>query len=166
MARQPTVSNIDVLKQQRDDLQTQAKRLAEAIGLGGDLQSLIQRLRTVESEIKKLDYALAAYRRPSLKVTAEQVREHVLKVMMQLRTALNETGAEVAIARNALRKHVGRLVLSPTIKDGRNLFRVSGNVNPLPEVGEGGMLLVARDGIEPPTPAFSGLLSAAPILLN
>jgi len=47
-------------------------------------------------------------------------------------------------------------VLTPTVQDGRKLYRVSGNVNLLPDV-ESGMLLVARDGIEPPTPAFSGL---------
>ena len=50
----------------------------------------------------------------------------------------------------------GAIVLTPTVQDGRKLYRVSGNVNLLPDV-ESGMLLVARDGIEPPTPAFSGL---------
>jgi hypothetical protein len=74
--------------------------------------------------------------------------------MMDLQTTIE--GGEVEIARNALRKHVGRLVLTPTVtQDGRKLFRVSGNVNLLPDARESGMLLVARDGIEPPTPAFS-----------
>lgn len=58
---------------------------------------------------------------------------------------------EVEIARNVLRKHIGRLTLTPTVaQDGRKLFRVSGNVNLLPDA-ESGMLLVARDGIDTPT---------------
>jgi len=53
--------------------------------------------------------------------------------MMDFRSTL-ESG-EVEIARNALRKHIGRLVLTRTVQDGRKLFRVSGNVILLPDVG-------------------------------
>ena len=81
---------------------------------------------------------------------------HLLKAILQLREMLNDS--EVDRARKALRKHVPRLVLTPTMEGSRKLFRVTGNVNLGPEP-DGGMLLVARDGIEPPTPAFSGLRS-------
>jgi len=149
-------SKPEELRQRRHDLQGQAARLAEVIGMGGDLPSLMHRLRDVESEIKRLDQVVAQSQPTNLKMPVHQVREHVLRSMIQLRDALT-AGTEVAIARNALRKHVGRLILSPAVKDGRKLFRVSGSVDPVPEVAEGGMLLVARDGIEPPTPAFSVL---------
>jgi len=125
---------------------------------------LVDRVRIVEAESTRLEHAIKAHRPLNLRVTAEQIREHVETSLMELRTTLN--GAEVVVARNALRRHVGRLVLTPTLKDGRQHFKVGGNVSLLPEAQESGMLLVARDGIEPPTPAFSGLLSPSRILLN
>ena len=164
MERQRENSNPDSLRRQRDDLRAQAARLAEAVGMGGDMPSLVQRLRTVEAELKKLDHAIATYRPRNLNITEEQVRGHVLKAMMDLRSTLNNN--EVAVARNALLKHVGRLVLTPTLKGDCKVFKVEGSVRLIPEPEESGMLLVARDGIEPPTPAFSGLRFATPISLN
>ena len=127
------------------------------MALGGDLKSLIDRLKEVEAELKSLDQAITNQRPRNLKLSPEQIREEVIRTMMRFRMTLND--AEVAVARNALRKHVGRLVLTPTVKDGRRLFWVSGNVTPPPERDGGVMQLVARDGLEPPTPAFSGLLT-------
>jgi hypothetical protein len=63
----------------------------------------------------------------------------------------------------AIMKHVGRLVLTPVVKDGRQLCRLSENAS-VPDAKDG-MLLVARDGTEPP-PAFSGPRSAIPISLK
>jgi hypothetical protein len=73
-----------------------------------------------------------------------------LKAILQLRKVLDE--GDVQKARSALSKHLGRLVLTPTLKNGKKIFRVTGAVNLQP--GNGVMQLVARDGIEPPTPAF------------
>jgi hypothetical protein len=75
--------------------------------------------------------------------------------MMNLRSALGED--DVTLARTALMKHVGQLVLTPTMMEGRKLFRVTGGVQVTG--GNGVMQVVARDGLEPPTPAFSGLRS-------
>ena len=157
MEQQRAFSNPDALKGKRDGLRIQAARLAEAVALGGDLKSLIDRLKEVEAELKSLDQAITNQRPRNLKSSPEQIREEVIRTMMQFRMTLND--AEVAVARNALRKHVGRLVLTPTVRDGRRLFWVSGNVTPPPERHGGVMQLVARDGLEPPTPAFSGLLT-------
>lgn len=153
MERDGKFVTVDRLKRQRDDLQSQAKRLTDAIAFGGNMPSLMAKLGEVEIEMKRVADAIAAYRPPKLKITAERVREHALKAMMDLRTTIE--GGEVEMARNALRKHIGRLVLTPTtMQDGRKLFRVTGNVNLLPDA-ESGMLLVARDGIGPPTAAES-----------
>jgi site-specific DNA recombinase len=155
--------NSAALKQQHEDLRTQAARLAEAVAMGGDLRSLIDRLQTVEAELKKVERAMSQ-RPPGLTITADQIREQVVKALFQLRETL--AGSEVEIARAALRKHVGRLVLTPTVKEGRKVFWVSGSISPIPVTENGVMQLVARDGIEPPTPAFSGLTSANVNLLN
>jgi site-specific DNA recombinase len=151
--RQGKSSSLETLRRNRDNLKAQAARLTEAIEVGGDLPSLVQRLGTVEAELGRLEGAILTHRPSSLKVRTEKIREQVLNTITQLRTKLD--GAEVGIARSALLKHMKRLVLMPVLKDGKKLFRVSGNVSLVPEA-EGGMLLVARDGIEPPTPAFSG----------
>ena len=61
-------------------------------------------------------------------------------------------------AKTALAKHVGKLVLTPALRDGRPLYTVTGRIT-IPPDGEAGKCrkqLVDRDRIEPPTPAFSG----------
>ena len=64
-------------------------------------------------------------------------------------------------AKEALAKHIGKLVLTPVQRDGRPVYKVSGNVSVQPDSEKCRMLVVARDGIEPPTPAFSGLRSTS-----
>jgi site-specific DNA recombinase len=154
MERQGATSSLDGLRKQQSDLRCKAARLAEAVELGGNLPTLIQRLRTVEAEIERGDQAIKAFRPVKTQLTEETIRERVLNAMMMLRSMLSAT--DLTLAKNALLKHVRRLVLTPTVKDGRKLFQVSGQVSLVPEGPDGGMLLVARDGIEPPTPAFSG----------
>ena len=61
-------------------------------------------------------------------------------------------------AKEAIIKHVGKLTLTPVVRDGRPVYSVTGNVT-IPDSETCRMQLVARDGIEPPTPAFSGLRS-------
>jgi hypothetical protein len=56
--QQGSISSLDGLQRQRSDLRLKAARLAVAIETGGDLPSLVQRLRTVEAEITKLDRAI------------------------------------------------------------------------------------------------------------
>ena len=55
-------------------------------------------------------------------------------------------------------KHVRPLVLTPEDTPTGPLFAVTGGVH-VPLSNECVMPVVARDGIEPPTPAFSGLRS-------
>jgi hypothetical protein len=63
-------------------------------------------------------------------------------------------------AKLALARHLGKLVLTPVMHDGRPVYRVSGNVSVGADTEKCRMQLVARDGLEPPTPAFSGLRTA------
>jgi hypothetical protein len=84
-------------------------------------------------------------------VPEDEIRQQVTKTLLSLRQALSDE--DVIRAKTAIMKHVGRLVLTPVVKGGRGVYRVSGSVG-VP-VENRGMLLVARDGIEPP-PAFLG----------
>ena len=60
--------------------------------------------------------------------------------------------------KSALPNHLKELTLTPTVVEGKQLYAVTGAVNMAP-AQERVMQVVARDGIEPPTPAFSGLLT-------
>ena len=155
MERQGAITTLDSLRRERHQLQQKADNLTQSIELGGDIPRLVKRLREVEEEMAQLDRALASHRGVKSRVTAEQVRSQVVNTLMRLRDTLNEQ--EAAVARAALQKHVGKLTLTPTVKDGRRMFEVSGEFSPMGEKPDGAMRLVARDGIEPPTPAFSGL---------
>ena len=149
MERQGAITTLDSLRREQQQLQARAANLMRAIELGSDIPRLVQRFREVEDEIAQLDRAIASHRVVKPKVTAEQVRNRVVKTLMRLRDMLNEQ--EVAVARAALRKHVGRLTLTPTVKDGRRVFEVSGNFSPTGDQPDGAMRLVARDGFEPST---------------
>ena len=148
-------ANGDSARKRRDELKAQAARLTEAIGMGGNLPTLVQKLQEVQREIEQADRGIAVQRPRNIELKPGQVRDYVQKAMLQLRSNLSES--DVAVAKNALMKNVGRLVLTPTTIEGKRLFRVAGGVQVAG--ADGVMLVVARDGIEPPTPAFSGLRS-------
>jgi len=61
-------------------------------------------------------------------------------------------------------KHLPRVVLNPVEKDGGPVFEVSGSWTLVPH--DDALLVVARDGIEPPTPAFSGLATPRAITIE
>jgi site-specific DNA recombinase len=151
--RQAQSPNGDATRNRRDDLKTQATRLTEAISLGGTLQPLVQKLQEIEKEAAEIDRVVALHRPRNMELKPGQVRDAVVKTMMNLRSALGE--GDVTLAKNALMRHVGRLVLTPTTMEGKKLFRVTGGVQ-VAGANEV-MQVVARDGLEPPTPAFSGL---------
>src|ERR1017187_3517280 len=69
------------------------------------------------------------------------------------------TETDVARAKAALATHAGKLVLTPAMRDGRPVYQVTGHVTVTQGAGNRRMQMVARDGLEPPTPAFSGLRS-------
>ena len=113
----------------------------------------------LESEVRWIQEAIASYRPVKLDVAVGEIREHVTKAVLGLKESL-ATGADTDVVRGkeALAKHVGKLALTPCTRDGRPVYKVTGNVT-IPDSEKCRMQVVARDGIEPPTPAFSGLRS-------
>ena len=76
---------------------------------------------------------------------------------MELRELLHQDPSR---SKATLSQHIGQLVLTPTETPSGPVYEVSdGGMNLLPRKDV--MPLVARDGIEPPTPAFSGLRSTS-----
>jgi site-specific DNA recombinase len=147
--------SLDALRHEERSLKAQAARLADAIARSGEMDSLLGRLKNVEQDLQQVRRRMAAGRPKDLQVTDDQVRQHVTKNLMSLRSLL--TGEDVLAARSAMQKHIEQLVLTPVTRDGRMIYRVSGEVD---LAGSDGcvMQVVARDGLEPPTPAFSGPL--------
>jgi site-specific DNA recombinase len=162
MERDGSVATLESLQRDLDDKKRRQARMITAIETAGDINALIERLRNLESEIIAIKAAIANFRPISLETAARGIREYVTTALLGFRESLaTATDADVTRAKAALGRHVGKLVLTPLVRDGRPVYSVTGNVN----VPEGGnfekcrMQLVARDGIEPPTPAFSGLRS-------
>jgi hypothetical protein len=56
------------------------------------------------------------------------------------------TGENVTRAKEALTKHIGKLVLTPATRDGCPVYKVTGNLT-LPESDKCRLQMVARDGI-------------------
>jgi hypothetical protein len=89
----------------------------------------------------------------SVQAVAAEGREFVMRSLMDMRGLLYSS---VQRAKHKLSEHVGQLTFTPTASgDG---FEVKGDWKLLPE-GQRVIYVVARDGFEPPTPAFSGLRS-------
>jgi hypothetical protein len=60
---------VESLKKRHSDMQARRDRLIEAVEVGGgDIRILTQRLREVESEMKRLAAAIAAYRPVKMEV--------------------------------------------------------------------------------------------------
>ena len=84
-----------------------------------------------------------------------EIRDFVYSNVLQLKNLLR---GDVARAKVSLARHLGRLVLTPTQTPEGPVYEVSGGFDLL--AGNNDVMpVVARDGIEPPTPAFSGLLT-------
>ena len=113
-------------------------------------------LSQIELDIKGIDETLASVNQPlDLAYSLEGVREFAASKLMDLRTLVN---SDITAARNALAKHIAQIVLTPKQTPEGAVYEVSGDVD-LFGGEQDVMLMVARDGIEPPTPAFSGLRS-------
>jgi hypothetical protein len=124
-------------------------------------------LATIEAEIAKLDERLTEMNRPrDLAVSLDDLRQFLYGRAAEIAELLR---GDVEIARLALAKHVDRLVLTPKIPPDGPLLEVSGDIeifNGNEEGGGGASVMAARDGIERPTPAFSGPPSSRTIGLE
>jgi site-specific DNA recombinase len=156
MEGQGSVMTVDALREDLEDRKRRQARVIEAIEAAGDINILTGRLRTLDNEIKDIQQAIARYRPVKLDMAVGEIREHVARTVRGLKESLAISGGtnDVARAKAALAKHIGKLVLTPAIRDGRPVYRVTGNVA-LPDSEKCRMQLVARDGIGTPTPVHS-----------
>jgi hypothetical protein len=114
------------------ELKSKAANVAEAIAAIGHSPSLLAQLATIEAEIGKLDEQLATLNQPQeISTSLEELRTFFSERALELRTVLR---ADVDRAREALAKHIKKLVLTPKDTPQGPVFEVSGDV----EVFDGG----------------------------
>ncbi len=153
-------TTVSALEKERVKLQAQARRLAEAIADAGHSPSLLAHLASTEEKLTRVQQQIDSCKAEKFAVNAEEIRKFVIENVTRLRSLLRH---DFTKARTALMSHVKPLVLTPQESPDGPLYAVSGNID-LPVSTGSVMQMVARDGIEPPTPAFSGLES--PILIS
>jgi len=140
------------IHRKRRELQTQAERLTDAIAEAGHSPALLSKLGGLEGNIAELDRRIDSCKPLDITTTTvRELREFVSRNVLNLRGLLHEdaNGSKAALSR-----HIGELILKPRQTPTGPVYEVSGGLDLL---AQDVMLVVARDGIEPPTPAFSGM---------
>jgi site-specific DNA recombinase len=147
------------LVREREKLRQEASRVTDAIVAAGHSPALIQRLKSIESKLEQLDYECAQQKtKAESPMSSDVVRSFVTERMAYLPELARKDPEK---AKAAFHKHLAPLVLTPVQRETGEVFEVSGTWKLVPELHV--MPVVARDGIEPPTPAFSGLRTPKPI---
>jgi site-specific DNA recombinase len=142
------------LTAERERLRGEADRLTDAVAQMGHSHSLLDRLRITEARIVELENQQRQAKLGAREPSCEGLRRFVLERVGFL-PQLAESDPERA--KIAFSKHLPAIVLTPVQREAGPVFEVSGSWKLVPE--DDALLVVARDGIEPPTPAFSGLRS-------
>jgi hypothetical protein len=145
-------SMLQSLRRERDQLKAEAERIAKAIATTGHSPTLLKLLADSEQKIAAIESRIDAPPAKSTKLTVTEVRTYATKAIADLRSVLRAAGQQ---AKTMLARHVKELVLTPQVIDGQWAYCVTGEWELLPE-RDCVIWIVARDGIEPPTPAFSG----------
>ena len=128
-----------------------------AIAATGHSPSLLAQLSSIEAEIAKLDDRLTEMNQPrDLALSLEDLRAVLHDRAAEIGSLLR---GDVEGARQALDKYVDRLVLTPKrswmVPFSMYRATLKFSIDTMLRMGYVAVV-VARDGIEPPTPAFSG----------
>ncbi|HYM05614.1 MAG TPA: recombinase family protein, partial [Terriglobales bacterium] len=140
------------LHRQRRQLQMKAEHITEAIAETGHSPALLSKLAEIEAQIGQVDRRIEAHSPVNLSASVDEVRDFVYRSVVKLRELLHQDPER---SKAVLSRYLGQMVLTPTATPSGPVYQVSeGSMDLLP--GKDVMPLVARDGIEPPTPAFQG----------
>ena len=151
---QRQTTGLQDVRRERQQLQTKAQRLTDAIADAGHSPAILMKLGDVEAKIAALDRRIEACKPVDIGTTVVEIREFVYRNLINLKGLLHEDASR---SKAAFSRHIGQLVLKPKQTPSGPIYEVSGGLDLL--AGSDVMPVVARDGIEPPTPAFSGLLT-------
>ena len=144
-------SEVQKLRSERDSVKLEAEKLVDAIAATGHSSLLLKRLADAEEKIAKIAARIEAHRPPDVKRAVAEVRDYVYKAIFDMKSLFRAVAQKAKVK---LAQHIGKLVLTPKQRDSECVYEVTGNWELLPEK-KCVILMVARDGIEPPTRGFS-----------
>jgi site-specific DNA recombinase len=147
---QRQTTGLEDIHRKRRQLQTQAERLTDAIADAGHSPALLSKLGEVEAHIAELDRHIDSCKPMDIATTVGEIRDFVSRNLINLKGLLHEDASR---SKAAFSRHIGQLILKPKQTPSGPIYEVSGGLDLL--AGEDVMLVVARDGIEPPTRGFS-----------
>ena len=133
----------------------QIANVVDAIAKSGQSTTLLAQLHELENRIAELSDSLPEVRPLDVTAIANEANGFVKSELSALG---NLFAARTSQTKKSLRSHLDQLILTPVIEGGRKGYSVSGEWALLPR-DHRVCVMVARDGVEPPTPAFSGLRS-------
>ena len=148
---------VQKLRAERDEIRGEAERIGKAIAAAGHSTTLLKMLADAEERVASIEKRIEAHRPPDVKRAVAEVRDYAYKAVFDMKSLFR---AVTQKAKVKLAQHIKELVLTPKQRDGGWVYEVTGDWELLPEK-KCVILMVARDGIEPPTPAFSGLRSTS-----
>ena len=136
----------------REQLQAKAQRLADAVAEAGHSPTLLANLRAIEAQIAEIDRQTTLSKPKDLPAVLNQARQFVYATVLRLKELFR---GEATALKPVLAQHIGQLTLIPKQTPQGAVYEVSGGMELLP-TNKDVMQVVAKDGVEPPTPAFSG----------
>ena len=122
------------------------------IAAAGHSPTLLKLLAESEQRLAQVDAKLAGPLPKRRNLALTDLRNYVASSISDLRGLHLSAGQK---AKSTLAHHIKELTLTPQKEDGVWVYQVRGEWQLLPGK-ERVIWMVARDGIEPPTPAFSG----------
>jgi site-specific DNA recombinase len=151
-------TNAPKLHQELRRLQGRAHNLVQAIAEFGHRKSptLIGELNDVEVKIELIVDDLRQPELPEPQASPQQIRDFVQGNVRNLEAILTENRA---FARQPLRKHIKRIVLSPKFDAGGNVLAVTAGDVDVFSSDNDVLLMVPGGGIEPPWNCFRRILS-------
>jgi site-specific DNA recombinase len=109
------------LRRQKERLESEIQRFADAIARGGPLDSLVQQIAKREMEVKAITNRLLSTGENSLDTRLREIRQFVTLGISDLRSLL---GRDAALAKAELHSHLSEIRMTPT-EDGKNWHYVA-----------------------------------------
>ena len=120
---QKHTNGLDELRRERQALKTKADRVADAIAEFGHSPILLTKLSEVDAQINEVDRRMDEHKPVDLTATVAEMREFVIRNVMQLRTLLHEDASK---SKAAFVRHIGRLTLTPKQTQDGPIYEVAG----------------------------------------
>ncbi len=149
-------SEMERLRQRKQELQAEIRRLTDAIAAGEPHPSLSAAIGEREKELREISDRLLERRPDSVRTSLEELRTFAVSRLTDLRRLLSHPES-VHEARALLGEHIGKISLAPVSDNGQHTYVARGAVD---FFGEQALMRVGCAGGQNRT-AYAGLFRAA-----